>query len=89
MMCMLNGMKIDFIQRLIGLMCSLSFMLSKDTLNLDDFGNNTSIPFLHHHMIYLAVFDGVTVLLLQQVDDFALACPDEALAKCIYGIIGS
>jgi hypothetical protein len=32
-------------------------------------------------MIYLAVFDGVTVLMLQQVDDFSLACPDEALAK--------
>jgi hypothetical protein len=43
----------------------------------------------HNHTIYLAVFDDVTVLLLCQVDDFALACPDEALAKCIYGIIGS
>ena len=43
----------------------------------------------HDRTIYSAVFDGVTVLLLRQVDDFALACPDEALAKRIYGIIGS
>jgi hypothetical protein len=43
----------------------------------------------HDQMIYLAVIDDVTVLLLCQVDDFALACPNEAIAKCIYGIIGS
>ena len=43
---------------------------------------------MHDWMIYMATFDGVPVLLLHQVDDFALACPDEVLAKCIYDIIG-
>ena len=32
-------------------------------------------------MIYLAVFDGVTALMLQQVDDFSLACPDKATSS--------
>ena len=42
----------------------------------------------HDRTIYTADFDGVNVLLLRQVDDFALACPDESLAKRIYDLIG-
>jgi len=38
--------------------------------------------------MYLFIFDGITVLLLWQVDNFTLVCPNEALAKHIYGIIG-
>ena len=34
------------------------------------------------------MFRGVKVLLLRQVDDFALASPDESIAKAIYEIIG-
>ena len=43
----------------------------------------------HDQTIYSAVIDDVTVLLLCQVDDFALACPNEEIAKRIYGLIGS
>ena len=43
----------------------------------------------HDRTIYTAVHDGVKVLLLRQVDDFSLACPDEALARRLYGIIGA
>ena len=35
-----------------------------------------------------STFRGVKVLLLRQVDDFALASPDEDIAKAIYDIIG-
>ena len=42
----------------------------------------------HDRTIYSAVFDDSPVLLLRQVDDFSLACPNEALAKRIYGMIG-
>jgi hypothetical protein len=38
-------------------------------------------------MIYSAMLDGKPILLLCQVDDFALACPNEQLAKCIYDFI--
>ena len=44
---------------------------------------------VHDRTIYSATFDGIKVLLLRQVDDFSLACPNEALAKRIYGLIGS
>ena len=40
MMHMLNGMKNDSTKGLTSLMCSLSFMLYKDILNLADFGSN-------------------------------------------------
>ena len=39
-------------------------------------------------MIYKTVYTGKLVFLLQQVDDFALACKEEATAKEIYDIIG-
>jgi len=42
----------------------------------------------HDRCIYSATIDGEKVLLLRQVDDFALACPNEQLAKKIYDIIG-
>ena len=42
----------------------------------------------HDRCIYRATVDGVPVLLLHQVDDFALVCPNEALAKRIYERIG-
>jgi hypothetical protein len=42
----------------------------------------------HDKSIYSAKHEGHTILLLRQVDDFALACPDEAVAKHIYGLIG-
>ena len=43
----------------------------------------------HDRTIYSAEFDGIRVLLLRQVDDFALACPNEDLARRIYALIGS
>ena len=42
----------------------------------------------HDRSIYSTVYKGVPVLLLRQVDDFALASPDETIAEEIYGIIG-
>ena len=42
----------------------------------------------HDRSIYSATIDGHRVLLLRQVDDFALACPSEDLAQRIYGRIG-
>ena len=42
----------------------------------------------HDQTIYSTTFRGVKVLLLCQVDDFALASPDEDIAKAIYDIIG-
>ena len=42
----------------------------------------------HDRTIYTANFDGETVYLLRQVDDFALACTNEALANSIYDTIG-
>jgi hypothetical protein len=42
----------------------------------------------HDKSIYSATIDGYKVLLLRQVDDFALACPNEALAQRIYNRIG-
>ena len=42
----------------------------------------------HDRTIYSATIDGQPVLLLRQVDDFAIACADEDIAKRIYGIIG-
>ena len=42
----------------------------------------------HNRTIYSTTFRGVKVLLLRQVDDFALASPDEDMSKAIYDIIG-
>ena len=42
----------------------------------------------HDRRIYSTTFRGVKVLLLWQVDDFALASPDKDIAKAIYDIIG-
>lgn len=42
----------------------------------------------HDKSIYSATIDGNTILLLRQVDDFALACSDESLAKHIYEDLG-
>ena len=42
----------------------------------------------HDRTIYSATFDDEPVLLLRQVDDFSLACKNEAIAKYIYGVIG-
>ena len=42
----------------------------------------------HDKTIYTTVFRGQKVLLLRQVDDFALACPSEHIAREIYDIIG-
>ena len=43
----------------------------------------------HDRTIYSTTFRGVKVLLLCQVDDFALASPDESIAKAIYDVIGN
>jgi hypothetical protein len=43
----------------------------------------------HDRTIYRAEFDGEPVLLLRQVDDFALACKNESLARHIFGVIGA
>ena len=43
----------------------------------------------HDRSIYTAVIDNQRVLMLRQVDDFALACPNEALAQRIYANIGT
>ena len=43
----------------------------------------------HARNIYRAVIDGHPVLLLRQVDDFAIACEHEETAKKICAIIGS
>jgi len=42
----------------------------------------------HDQTIYKTIYKGKIVFLLQQVDDFALACKDESTAIDIYGIIG-
>ena len=42
----------------------------------------------HDRSIYSATIDNEHVLLLRQVDDFALACSNEALAKRIYSQLG-
>jgi hypothetical protein len=42
----------------------------------------------HSRTIYSTTFDGHHILLLRQVDDFALACPTESIAKNVYEIIG-
>lgn len=46
------------------------------------------VPTTHDRCIYTAVVDGVRVLLLRQVDDFALAAPSEDVAKRIYDALG-
>jgi len=38
--------------------------------------------------MYSATFEGTRILLLHQVDDFAVACPNEDLAKRLYDQIG-
>jgi hypothetical protein len=42
----------------------------------------------HSRTIYSTTFDGHQILLLRQVEDFALACPTESIAKKVYDIIG-
>jgi hypothetical protein len=44
---------------------------------------------IHDRSIYSCTFEGEKVLLLRMVDDFALSCSHEALAKKIYDIIGT
>ncbi len=43
----------------------------------------------HDRAIYSATIDGVTILLLRQVDDFLIASPTEAIAKTIFDKIGA
>ena len=43
----------------------------------------------HDKTIYTTEFNGETVYLLRQVDDFALACTNESIADEIYDIIGN
>jgi hypothetical protein len=42
----------------------------------------------HDHSIYSANVNGIKILMLRQVDDFALACPTEDIAQDIYTRIG-
>ncbi|KAG7370163.1 reverse transcriptase RNA-dependent DNA polymerase [Nitzschia inconspicua] len=42
----------------------------------------------HDRTIYSGVFEGEPILLLWQVDDFALACRRESTAKAVYDFIG-
>ncbi|KAG7344102.1 reverse transcriptase RNA-dependent DNA polymerase [Nitzschia inconspicua] len=42
----------------------------------------------HDRTIYSGVFEGEPILLLHQVDDFALACRRESTAKAVYDFIG-
>ena len=46
-------------------------------------------PTTHERNLYTATFNGVPVLLARQVDDFALAAPNEHIAKHVYDLIGS
>jgi hypothetical protein len=43
----------------------------------------------HDKTIYKSNYGGETIYLLRQVDDFALACSDEDIAKSVYKMIGS
>jgi Reverse transcriptase (RNA-dependent DNA polymerase) len=43
----------------------------------------------HDQTIYQTSYNGETVLLLRQVDDFALACTTESTAQDIYNVIGT
>jgi hypothetical protein len=43
---------------------------------------------VHDKCVYSTVFEGNKILLLQQVDDFSLACKSEDIAIKIYDIIG-
>ncbi|KAG7369542.1 reverse transcriptase RNA-dependent DNA polymerase [Nitzschia inconspicua] len=43
----------------------------------------------HDRTIYSGVFEGEPILLLRQVDDFALACRRESTAKAVYDFIGT
>ena len=51
----------------------------------EDFGFK---PTTHDRSIYSAIIDGEIVLLLRQVDDFAIACSREEIAADIYDRIG-
>jgi len=42
----------------------------------------------HDKSIYSAISEGTRILLLRQVDDFAVACPNEDLVKRLYDQIG-
>jgi len=42
----------------------------------------------HDKSIYSATYEGTKILLLRQVDDFAVACPNEDFAKRLYAQIG-
>ena len=45
-------------------------------------------PTSHDRCIYSTLYKGVKVYLLRQVDDFAIATPNEEFAKEIFAIIG-
>ena len=45
-------------------------------------------PTTHDRAIYSATIDGQIILLLRQVDDFALASPSENIAKDVYTSVG-
>jgi hypothetical protein len=45
-------------------------------------------PTTHDRTIYATIYRGTKVLLLRQVDDFALACASEPLARDIFDFIG-
>ena len=53
---------------------------------LADLGFTTTT---HDRSIYTANIDGIQVLLLRQVDDFAIACPSESIATSIFDAIGT
>ena len=54
-------------------------------LQLPELGFTTTT---HNHTIYTAIFEGQQVYMFRQVDDFALACTNQALAFKIYDTIG-
>jgi len=54
-------------------------------LRLPQFGFKSTT---HDRYVYSATFEGTRILLLRQVHDFAVACPNEDLAKHLYDQIG-
>jgi len=71
-------------------------MHSKAIPHLVNSGKSTSLQSYDHrnsalkapHSIYSATFEGTKTLLRHQVDDYAVACPNEDLAKHLYDQIG-
>ncbi|KAG7340746.1 reverse transcriptase RNA-dependent DNA polymerase [Nitzschia inconspicua] len=100
-MHMLNGTKLVLVSPLIGTWSSVLHALQglqghpESGCLWETYINKIlSLPELsfrsttHDRTIYSGVFEGEPILLLRQVDDFALACRRESTAKAVYDFIG-